>query len=336
MFCFDAERVHHLVGWLIRLLVRFPFFARLCKKFFTVEHPGLERNLFGINFPNPVGVAAGFDKEGLLYNGLACFGFSHVEVGTVTPKGQYGNPKPRLFRLPKDGALINRMGFNNHGVEVLAANLRSKKPNLIIGGNIGKNTLTPNHLTIEDYCHSFEALFDLVDYFVLNVSCPNIANLTKLQDKDELLELLRAIQKLNQSKPAPKPVLLKIAPDLNERQLDEIIEIVFETGLNGIIATNTTTSRIGLKTASKKVEKVGNGGLSGSPLTNRSTEVIKYIYTRSDGKIPIIGVGGILTPQDALEKIQAGASLIQVYTGFVYYGPFLAKRINKLIIKNLS
>jgi len=301
-----------------------------------VTHPKLERNLFGLSFPNPVGVAAGFDKEGLLYNGLACFGFSHVEVGTVTPKGQPGNPKPRLFRLPDDGGLINRMGFNNSGVEVLAGNLRRNKPKLIVGGNIGKNTLTPNHLAIEDYCHSFEALFGLVDYFVVNVSCPNIANLTKLQDKGELLALLRSIQQKNQAKSAPKPVLLKIAPDLNESQLDEIIEIVFETNLDGIIATNTTTTRNGLCTSVKKVENIGNGGLSGEPLRNRSTEIIRYLHTRSKGKIPIIGVGGIMKPEDALEKLKAGASLIQIYTGFVYYGPFIARGINKLLIKELD
>lgn len=334
LFCFDPEAIHHLVGFLIRVLLRCRILARLCTKLLVISHPKLERNLFGLNFPNPVGVAAGFDKEGMLYNGLANFGFSHVEVGTVTPKGQPGNPKPRIFRLPQDGGLINRMGFNNHGVEVLAENLRRHKPRIIVGGNIGKNTLTPNHLAIEDYCYGFEALFNVVDYFVVNVSCPNIANLTKLQDKGELLALLRAIQQRNQVKPAPKPVLLKIAPDLNESQLDEIIEIVFETGLDGIIATNTTTTRHGLKTPPKRVEQIGNGGLSGLPLKNRSTEVIRYIHKRSGGKIPIIGVGGIMKPEDALEKLEAGASLVQIYTGFVYYGPFIAKRINKLLLKN--
>jgi len=322
------------VGFLLRHLTRCPLIVRLCKKLFTVEHPALHRNLFGLHFPNPVGVAAGFDKEGLLYNALSCFGFSHVEVGTVTPKGQPGNPKPRIFRLPDDGALINRMGFNNHGVDILAENLRRNKPKLIVGGNIGKNTLTPNHEAIGDYCRSFEVLFDLVDYFVVNVSCPNIANLTKLQDKDELLSLLNAIQNLNKSMPSPKPVLLKIAPDLNEIQLDEIIEIVLETGLNGIIATNTTTTRSNLNSPVSKVEKIGNGGLSGMPLTQRSTEVIRYIHQRSEGKIPIIGVGGIIKPEDAIRKIQAGASLVQIYTGFVYEGPFIAKRINKMLLKN--
>jgi len=334
LFCFDAEKVHYFVGFLLRHLTRCPLIVRLCKKLFTVEHPALHRNLFGLHFPNPVGVAAGFDKEGLLYNALSCFGFSHVEVGTVTPKGQPGNPKPRIFRLPDDGALINRMGFNNHGVDILAENLRRNKPKLIVGGNIGKNTLTPNHEAIGDYCRSFEVLFDLVDYFVVNVSCPNIANLTKLQDKDELLSLLNAIQNLNKSMPSPKPVLLKIAPDLNEIQLDEIIEIVLETGLNGIIATNTTTTRSNLNSPVSKVEKIGNGGLSGMPLTQRSTEVIRYIHQRSEGKIPIIGVGGIIKPEDAIRKIQAGASLVQIYTGFVYEGPFIAKRINKMLLKN--
>lgn len=336
LFCFDAEKVHRFVGFLIRHLTRCPLIGLLCKKIFTVEHPALHRNLFGLHFPSPVGVAAGFDKEGLLYNALSCFGFSHVEVGTVTPKGQPGNPKPRIFRLPDDSALINRMGFNNHGADILAENLRRCKPKLIVGGNIGKNTLTPNHEAIGDYCRSFEVLFDLVDYFVVNVSCPNIANLTQLQDKDELLALLNAIQKLNKSRSSPKPILLKIAPDLKESQLDEIIEIVLETGLDGIIATNTTTTRIGMNSPANKVEKIGNGGLSGMPLSQRSTEVIRYIHKRSEGKIPIIGVGGIMKPEDAIRKIEAGASLVQVYTGFVYEGPFIAKRINKMLLKKVS
>lgn len=332
LFLFDPERIHHFVSFLLRLACSIPGIPWLLKKYFVVEHPSLEREVFGIRFPNPVGIAAGFDKEARLYNQLACFGFSHVEVGTVTPKGQPGNTRPRLFRLPADKALINRMGFNNAGVEVFAENLRRHKPKLIIGGNIGKNTLTPNEMAIEDYCICFSELFDLVDYFVVNVSCPNIANLAKLQDKDELLALLNAVQQINNSKPRRKPVLLKIAPDLNDGQLDEVVEITLETGIDGIIATNTSTLRKNLSTSSTKVEQIGNGGLSGKPLHDTSTRVIKYLHIRSQGKIPIIGVGGIMTPEDALEKFEAGASLVQVYTGFVYSGPAIARRINKKLI----
>ncbi|MBW6498856.1 MAG: quinone-dependent dihydroorotate dehydrogenase [Bacteroidales bacterium] len=332
LFLFDPEKIHHFVSFMLRLICSIPGVPWLLKKYYLVTHPSLERTVFGIRFPNPVGIAAGFDKEARLYNQLACFGFSHIEVGTVTPKGQPGNPKPRLFRLPTDQALINRMGFNNAGVEVLAENLRRHKPKLIIGGNIGKNTLTPNEMAIADYCTCFSKLFDLVDYFVVNVSCPNIANLAKLQDKDELLALLNAVQLINNSKPKRKPVLLKIAPDLNDGQLDEVIEITQETGIDGIIATNTSTLRENLHTRSTTVESLGNGGLSGKPLRDTSTRVIKYLHTRSEGKIPIIGVGGIMDAGDALEKIKAGASLVQVYTGFVYSGPAIARRINKRLI----
>ncbi len=332
LFIFDPEKIHHFVSFMLRLVCGIPGITWLLKKYYVVEHPSLEREVFGIRFPNPVGIAAGFDKEARLYNQLACFGFSHVEVGTVTPKGQPGNPRPRLFRLPADKALINRMGFNNAGVEVFAENLRRLKPKLIIGGNIGKNTLTPNEMAIADYCNCFSELFDLVDYFVVNVSCPNIANLAKLQDKDELLALLNAVQQINNSKPKRKPVLLKIAPDLNDGQLDEVIEITQETGIDGIIATNTSTLRENLGTLPTKVKQIGNGGLSGKPLRDTSTRVIKYLHTRSQGKIPIIGVGGIMNAEDALEKIKAGASLVQVYTGFIYSGPAIARRINKRLI----
>jgi len=332
LFLFDPEKIHHFVSFLLRLACSIPGIPWLLKKHYLVEHPSLEREVFGIRFPNPVGIAAGFDKEAKLYNQLACFGFSHVEVGTVTPKGQPGNPKPRLFRLPADQALINRMGFNNAGVEVFAENLRRQSPKLLIGGNIGKNTLTPNEMAIADYCHCFSELFDLVDYFVVNVSCPNIANLAKLQDKDELLALLNAVQQINNSKPKRKPVLLKIAPDLNDGQLNEVIEITFETGIDGIIATNTSTLRENLRTPSTKVKQIGNGGLSGKPLRDNSSRVINYLHTRSQGKIPIIGVGGIMTADDAMDKIKAGASLVQVYTGFIYSGPAIARRINKKLI----
>lgn len=332
LFKFDPEKIHHFVGFILRVGCSIPGMAWLLKQIYQINHPGLEREVFGIKFPNPVGMAAGFDKEARLYNQLSCLGFSHVEVGTVTPKGQPGNPKPRIFRLPVDQALINRMGFNNAGLEVFAGNLRKNKPRIIIGGNIGKNTLTPNDLAIDDYCRCFNELFDLVDYFVVNVSCPNIANLAKLQNKDELLALLFAVQKINSSKPKRKPVLLKIAPDLNDGQLDEVVEVVFETGIDGLIATNTSTLRDGLTTHPTKVEAIGNGGLSGKPLHEKSVRIIRYLHQKSGGNIPIIGVGGIMQPGDALEMLRAGASLVQVYTGFIYSGPGLVKRINKAIL----
>lgn len=307
----------------------------MTKQLFCFKNEKLERQLFGLRFPNPVGVAAGFDKKAKLYNALSNFGFGHVEIGTVTPLGQKGNPKPRLFRLPNDKALINRMGFNNQGVESFVRNIRKNNPRVIIGGNIGKNTLTPNEEAINDYCHCFGALYDYVDYFVVNISCPNIQNLGKLQDKDHMLELFTAIQEVNNSKPKKRPVLIKISPDLNNAQLDDVIDIVEETGLDGIIATNTTTQRTHLSYSKERIQKTGNGGLSGKPLRERSTKCIEYIHKRSKGKIPIIGVGGIFSADDALEKLQAGASLVQVYTGFIYQGPSIAKKINQALLNNI-
>ncbi len=323
-----------MVSILLLTLFRVPGTSAIIKKMFQVRHPDLERNLFGLKFPNPVGIAAGFDKEARLYNPLANFGFGFVEIGTVTPAGQPGNPKPRLFRLPKDKALINRMGFNNDGVQAFAKNLRKNHPKVIIGGNIGKNTATPNEKAVHDYCHCFEVLFDLVDYFAVNVSCPNIKGLSGLQDKDKMLELLHAIQKINRAKPEQKPVLLKISPDLNNHQLDEVLEIVSVTKLDGIIATNTSAQRDRLKTQNKKLEAIGQGGLSGKPLQHKSIRSIEYIYKKSKGRIPVIGVGGIFTADDAIQVLKAGASLVQVYTGFIYEGPSIAKQINKQLLQN--
>lgn len=319
----------------MRMISAIPGLGFILRKHYCITDTRLEREIFGLRFPNPVGVAAGFDKEAKLYNALSNFGFGHVEIGTVTPLGQKGNPRPRLFRLPKDKALINRMGFNNHGVEAFARNLRKNHPKLIIGGNIGKNTLTPNDEAINDYCHCFEKLFGLVDYFVVNVSCPNIKGLGKLQDKDSLLELLNAIQKINRSKPKPAPVLLKISPDLTDGQLDEVVDIVTETQLDGIIATNTSSLRDNIRHENEKAERIGQGGLSGLPLKDKATRTIAYLHKISEGKIPIIGVGGVFSPADALEKLNAGASLVQVYTGFVYEGPSIARKINKALLKEL-
>lgn len=286
-----------------------------------------------MKFKNPVGLAAGFDKDGKYFESMAHLGFGFIEIGTVTPQGQAGNPKPRLFRLPKDEALINRMGFNNEGVEALVERLRGyNRTDLIIGGNIGKNKVTPNESATDDYVRCFEALFDHVDYFVVNVSSPNTPGLRELQEKEPLTHLLTTLQLLNNKKDQRKPLLLKIAPDLTNEQLDDIIEIAKETKLDGIIASNTTISRTNLHADEGFIEEMGSGGLSGKPLTMRSTQVIAYIHQKTQGKLPIIGVGGIQTPADAKEKLEAGASLVQVYTGLIYEGPGMVRRINKALI----
>ncbi|MFW5792749.1 MAG: quinone-dependent dihydroorotate dehydrogenase [Bacteroidota bacterium] len=332
LFCFSPESIHHFVSISLKILFAFPGISYLFQKIFTIKDKKLERELFGLKFPNPVGFAAGFDKKADLYNHLRNFGFGYVEIGTVTPKPQSGNPKPRLFRLKKDKALINRMGFNNPGIETFAKNLKKNNPKIIIGGNIGKNTITANEKAIDDYCLCFNTLYDYVDYFAINVSCPNIKDLNKLADKESLLEILLALQVINQAKIKPKPMLLKISPDLSEAQLDDTIEVVKQAKFDGIIATNTTTSRDNLITQKSKTEAIGSGGLSGLPLKDKSSKVISYIYNKTNGTIPIIGVGGIHSPKDALEKLEAGATLIQLYTGFIYEGPALAKKINKAIL----
>jgi dihydroorotate dehydrogenase len=300
---------------------------------FKVKDASLEREVFGLKFDNPVGLAAGFDKDAKLFDELASFGFGFIEIGTVTPLPQEGNPKPRLFRLKDDSGLINRMGFNNQGIEAVVARLRRRKTNIIIGGNIGKNKVTPNEKAVDDYAICFEKLFPYVDYFVVNVSSPNTPGLRDLQEKAPLTALLNSLQDLNNKKDKRKPILLKIAPDLINEQLDDIIEIVADTKIDGVVATNTTIDRSGLKTDKTKVEAIGNGGLSGKPVRARSTEVIKYLADKSNRAFPIIGVGGIHSAEDALEKLDAGATLLQVYTGFIYEGPSLVKRINKAILK---
>ena len=298
---------------------------------FSLEDKRLEREVFGLKFKNPVGLAAGFDKNAELYKELSNLGFGFIEIGTVTPKAQPGNPKKRLFRLQEDSAIINRMGFNNEGVDEAVKRLR-KNTDVLIGGNIGKNKVTPNEDAVDDYDFSFEALFDYVDYFVVNVSSPNTPNLRALQDKEPLTQLLNHLEQKNQKKPHPKPILLKIAPDLTESQLLDIIEIVETTKIAGVIATNTTISREGLVSESKDEM----GGLSGKPLTKSSTDVIRFLSEKSHKAFPIIGVGGIMTPEDALEKLDAGASLVQLYTGFVYEGPGLVKAINQAILDKIS
>jgi len=310
-------------------------FGSLTKVFFPkpIQDPRLERELFGLKFKNPVGLAAGFDKNASLYNELADLGFGFIEIGTVTPKAQPGNPKKRLFRLIKDSAIINRMGFNNNGVLAAVENLKKNKHQLIVGGNIGKNTSTLPENYTADYLECFENLHPYVDYFVLNVSCPNVSSHAKLEDVGYLKELISEVQKINDSKNSPKPILLKIAPDLNIHQLDEIIELVAETKIDGIIASNTSVSREGLKTSKVALDEIGNGGLSGKPIKDKSTEVIRYLSDKSNKAFPIIGVGGIHSADDAIEKLNAGASLVQIFTGFIYEGPELIQQINKKILQ---
>ncbi len=332
LFRFDPETIHKVVAGLLKTTMALPGMKFLARKYFVLDDARLERELWGITFPNPVGIAAGFDKEGVLYNELAHLGFGFVEIGTFTPYGQQGNPKPRLFRLPEDEALINRMGFNNSGVDEAVERLKRNRPQCVIGGNIGKNTNTPNESAVEDYEVAFEKLFPYVDYFVINVSCPNITDMKELQDKDALQQIVSKVMELNDAKFKSKPVLLKISPDLNNSQIDDSLKIVEETGISGIIATNTTVSRENLSKNADEVERMGSGGLSGKPLRDRATEVIHYIARKTDKSLPIIGVGGIHTPEDALEKIKAGASLVQVYTGFVYEGPAIARKINKALL----
>ncbi len=338
-FLFDPEKIHHFTFSLIRFLHRLGF-GSFFRKIYKIENPELERQVFGLTFPNPVGLAAGFDKDAKLFGELSNLGFGFIEIGTVTPKPQPGNEKPRLFRLKEDSAIINRMGFNNGGVEEAVERLKAnshpeRSRRVLIGGNIGKNKTTPNEEAVNDYLICFEALFDYVDYFVVNVSSPNTPNLRALQEKEPLTKLLQALQNKNnemslraQSR-SRKPILLKIAPDLTDEQLLDIIEIVSTTKIDGVIATNTTISREGISSENKKEM----GGLSGKPLNKRATEVIRFLSEKSNKAFPIIGVGGIHSAKDALEKLDAGASLVQLYTGFIYEGPALVKNINKAILK---
>ena len=327
LFRFDPEWVHHFTFKTLKKLGKTAAFRNIIKKKFQVEDSRLEREVFGLKFKNPVGLAAGFDKDAKLFQELSDLGFGFIEIGTVTPKPQPGNEKKRLFRLKKDNAIINRMGFNNDGVEAAVKRLKKNK-NVLIGGNIGKNKITRNENAVEDYKICFEALYDYVNYFVVNVSSPNTPNLRELQDKEPLTNLLNTLQNLNAKKPKQKPILLKIAPDLTDAQLLDIIDIVKETQIAGVIATNTTISREGLQSENKKE----TGGLSGKPLKNRATAVIRFLSDKSNKAFPIIGVGGIHTAEDALEKLDAGASLVQLYTGFIYEGPGLIKKINQAIL----
>jgi dihydroorotate dehydrogenase len=332
-FALDPEKAHNLTFAWIKTTFRLPVAPSILKHLFTYKSKRLERKVFGLNFPNPIGLAAGFDKNAELIDEIAAFGFGFIEIGTVTPRPQPGNPKPRIFRLYDDQSLINRLGFKNKGLESAVNNLKKRKSDILIGGNIGKNKTTPNEEAHSDYLACFNGLFDYVDYFVVNVSSPNTPGLRALQEKEPLTRLLDMFQSENRKRDVPKPLLLKIAPDLTEPELDDIVEIAGTVGLSGLIATNTTIERNDLRSPKEKINKIGQGGLSGRALSKRSTEIIRYLHRKSEGKIPIIGVGGIFNVNDVVEKLDAGASLVQVYTGFVYEGPAMVSKINRALDK---
>ncbi len=336
LFLRNPEKAHHTTFDLINLTFNLPIVDSIVKATFELNDPKLEREVFGLKFKNPVGLAAGLDKDAKLIDELAMLGFGFIEIGTLTPKPQEGNPLPRLFRLPQDHALINRMGFNNGGVLKAVERLKKRKSDVIVGGNIGKNKVTPNEHAVDDYLFCLEALHPYVDYFVVNVSSPNTPNLRDLQEKEPLKQLLSAVKSANDQKSKPKPILLKIAPDLTNGQLDDIVEIVRETGIAGVIATNTTIDRSVLTTSKEQVEAIGAGGVSGKVLAKRSTDVIRYLHQKSNGEFPIVGVGGIFSAEDAIDKLEAGASLVQVYSGMIYEGPGLIKKIKKGLLEYFS
>jgi len=333
LFVFPPEAMHGFVAGLMRFVDCIPPLRTLVRKMFIVKYPALEREFCGMKFSNPVGLAAGFDKNANLYKAFSTLGFSFIEIGTVTPKEQPGNPKPRLFRIVHDGAMINRMGFNNRGVDAVVENLKRKRPDIIIGGNIGKNTATANDDAPADYLECFRKLYPYVDYFTVNVSCPNVANLSELQNISSLTGILTAVLEERNRQEHRKPVLVKISPDISFEHLDEILETVEKMGVDGIVAINTTISRHNLSIDSKQVEHIGKGGLSGKPLTWRALEIVNYIRQRTNGRLPVMGVGGIMTVEDAINMLNAGAKLVQVYTGLIYEGPSLVKKINKAILK---
>jgi dihydroorotate dehydrogenase len=333
-FLLSPEKAHYFAMDLLQWAQRIPGVKRSMRRYFQVENERLRKNVFGLNFPNPVGLAAGFDKDARWIDALDALGFGFIEIGTLTPIGQEGNPKPRLFRLPKDEALINRMGFNNRGVVDAIVRLKKRNSSILVGGNIGKNKVTPNEKAVDDYLLCFDALLPVVDYFVVNVSSPNTPGLRALQEKEPLLQLLNTLQQRNLKGLKPKPILLKIAPDLTEEQLDDIVEIVQISGIAGVIAANTTIDRSLLSTDVATLESIGAGGLSGKPVAKRATEVVQYLKQKSSNAFPIIGVGGIHSGADALEKIEAGADLVQVYTGFIYEGPAIARNINRYLVQH--
>ncbi|MDR0558783.1 MAG: quinone-dependent dihydroorotate dehydrogenase [Prevotellaceae bacterium] len=334
LFLLSTENAHALVMFFLKISGKIFGIPQLTKKIFSIQDKRLEKNVFGIDFKNPVGFAAGFDKNAEVCNYLGNWGFAFVETGTITPKAQSGNPKPRSFRLKKDGALINRMGFNNDGVEKIVERLKKRKKNhTVIGGNIGKNTTVANSDAVGDYLTVFKTIYDFVDYIAVNVSCPNITNLQKLQNRAELEILLRALIEERNKRQTYRPILVKISPDLSFAQIDDTVELIEMLGIDGIIATNTTISRESLATPLSEIEKIGAGGLSGKPLTNRALAAVRHISQKTAGKLPIIAVGGITTVEDAINMIEAGASLIQIYTGYIYQGPYFVKKILKALLQ---
>ena len=333
LFAFSPETAHKMTALLLRFLRYIPLSGPILRAFYSYNSPKLEREIMGIKFRNPVGLAAGLDKNAELYNEFAHFGFGFVELGSITPLPQQGNPRPRCFRLVKDQAIINRFGINNKGVKQVVQNLQRRKPRpgIVVGGNISKNTLTPNEEAANDYEKVFVYLYDYVDYFTINVSCPNVQDLCKLHDITLLSGIIDRLAEIRRNHDTYRPMLLKVSPDLSFAQLDEVIELVLVSGLDGVVATNTTTHRENLTASPQKVDALGHGGLSGAPLKERSLEIIRYIHKKTEGHLPIIGAGGMMTPQDALDMIEAGASLVQIYTGFIYSGPGLVKQTLKMI-----
>ena len=333
-FLLSPETIHHLTVNCIRISKYIPFLPMIMRLLFRVNHPVLKREVLGLNFPNPVGLPAGFDKDAEVYNELYNFGFGFVEVGTIPPQAQEGNPKPRVFRSVKDKAIINRMGFPSKGKKYCVANLKKgKKHDFILAGNIGKNSNTTNQLAVDDYLASFRALYEYVDFFVVNLSCPNVKDLTKLQDMKSQIEIIEALIKFRRGQNEYRPILIKISPDLSKEQIDDTIEVINITNIDGIVATNTTTSREGLTISQEKIDAIANGGMSGATLTKKAIEIVRYIHEKTNGKLPIIGVGGIMSVQDAVDMLNAGASLIQIYSGFIYNGPTFAKDICKELVK---
>lgn len=330
LFRFNPETAHNILFSFLSFLRYVPFAGSICRAFYKKESPTLAKEVFGITFPNPVGLAGGLDKNGEFYNDMANFGFGFVEIGSLTPKPQDGNPKPRCFRVPGDKAIINRFGINNKGVKNAVEHLKKERPNVIVAANISKNTSSINEEAAKDYEASFGLLYDFVDMFVINISCPNVVGLTSLQDISFLSDIIDILLDLRLYYDQYRPILLKVSPDLPHQQLDEIIDYSLRSGIDGIVAGNTTRSRDGLTSISaEKIEEIGNGGLSGAPLHKKNLELVRYIHEKSEGRLPIVGVGGIMSPEDAKAMIDAGASLVEIYSGFIYEGPALVKKIIK-------
>lgn len=335
LFCFNPERAHNILFSLLSFLRHVPFARSIIRAIYKKDVPTQAKEVFGIRFPNPVGLAGGLDKNGEFYNDMANFGFGFVEIGSLTPKPQDGNPKPRCWRVPGDKAIINRFGINNKGVKNAVEHLKKERPEVIVAANISKNTSSINEEAAKDYETAFGLLYDFVDMFVVNISCPNVVGLTALQDISFLSEIVDRLLALRMYYDEYRPILLKVSPDLSHQQLDEIIDYSLRSGIDGIVAGNTTRTRDGLTTISQeKIDEIGNGGMSGAPVHKKNLDLVRYIYKQSDGKLPIIGVGGIMSPEDAQEMIDAGASLVEIYTGFIYEGPALVKKIIRHLDSN--